>query len=231
MGLLAQFRTILVVQKYANRMDFSEFLTLIPKIQNAFLPGEDAHAKMSPPERREIMRTLDLKAKNPKQAAVMMLFYPRNEQTNLVLIVRNAYPGVHSSQIAFPGGKIEPVDTSFMDTALRETEEEIGIKPNQIAVVRQFSQVYIPPSNFLVYPFFGYSNDELIFNPDPNEVAGMIEMPLDHFLDDANMEISTMATSYSTSIGVPVFMLGEHRIWGATAMMMSELKEVLKSVL
>jgi hypothetical protein len=91
--------------------------------------------------------------------------------------------------------------------------------------------VYIPPSNFLVFPFFGYSCEELIFKPDPNEVAGMIEMPLDHFLDDANMELTTMATSYSTSIEVPVFIFGEHRVWGATAMMMSELKEVLKSAL
>jgi 8-oxo-dGTP pyrophosphatase MutT (NUDIX family) len=219
-----------VLQKYANLMDFSEFLTYIPKIENAFLPGEEAHAKMSPPERRAIMKTLDLEAKKPKQAAVMMLFYPRNGKTNLVLIIRNAYPGVHSSQIAFPGGKIEKQDASFKETALRETEEEIGIARNQITVVRQFSQVYIPPSNFLVFPFFGYSHDELIFKPDPNEVAGMIEMPLDHFLDDANMETQKMATSYSTSIDVPVFLFNEHRVWGATAMMMSELKEVLKSV-
>lgn len=209
-------------------MDFSDFLKLIPKIESAFLPGEDAHAKMSPPERREIVRTLDLKAKNPKEAAVMMLFYPRNEKTNLILIIRNAYPGVHSSQIAFPGGKIEKTDASFMETALRETEEEVGITADQITVVRAFSQVYIPPSNFLVHPFLGYSCEELIFRPDPNEVAGLIEMPLDHFLDDANMELQQMATSYSTSIGVPVFTLGEHRVWGATAMMMSELKEVLK---
>ncbi|SCY87347.1 NUDIX hydrolase [Flavobacterium caeni] len=212
-------------------MNFSDFLTLIPKIENAWLPGEEAHAMMSPPERRAIMQNLDLKAKNPKQAAVMMLFYPRNEKTHLVLIIRNAYPGVHSSQIAFPGGKIEQEDASIKETALRETEEEIGITASQITVVRQFSQVYIPPSNFLVYPFFGYATQELIFNPDPSEVAGMIEMPLEHFLDDDNVEMMQMATSYSASIGVPVFKFNQHRVWGATAMMMSELKEVLKSVL
>lgn len=212
-------------------MDFSDFLRLIPKIESAFLPGEDSHAKMSPPERCEIMKTLDLKAKNPKEAAVMMLFYPRNEKTNLILIIRNAYPGVHSSQIAFPGGKIEKSDASFRETALRETEEEVGISPNQITVVRQFSQVYIPPSNFLVHPFLGYSCEELIFKPDPNEVAGLIEMPLDHFLDDVNMHSQMMATSYSNSIDVPVFTINEHRVWGATAMMMGELKDVLKSVM
>lgn len=212
-------------------MDFSDFLKLIPKIETAFLPGEQAHAKMSPPERREIMKTIDIKAKNPKEAAVMMLFYPRNEKTNLILIIRNAYPGVHSSQIAFPGGKIERQDASFMEAALRETHEEVGILPNQITVVREFSQVYIPPSNFLVHPFLGYSCEELIFKPDPNEVAGLIEMPLDHFLDDQNMEMQHMPTSYSESIGVPVFTLQDHRVWGATAMMMSELKEVLKSAI
>lgn len=212
-------------------MDFPDFLKLIPKIEIATLPGEAAHARMSPPERREIMKTIDLTAKNPKEAAVMMLFYPRNEKTNLILIVRNAYPGVHSSQIAFPGGKIERQDASFMETALRETHEEVGIFPDQVAIVREFSQVYIPPSNFLVHPFLGYSCEELIFRPDPKEVAGLIEMPLDHFLDDANTQMQQMPTSYSESVGVPVFTINEHRVWGATAMMMGELKEVLKSAI
>lgn len=212
-------------------MHFSEFLRYIPPIQQAFLPGEPAHEKMSPPERRLIMQTLDLKAKSPKEAAVMMLFYPRNEQTNLVLIIRNAYPGVHSSQIAFPGGKREKEDQSFKDTALRETEEEIGIRREQITVVREFSQVYIPPSNFLVYPFMGYSAEELIFNPDPNEVSGLIEMTLDHFLNDENVIDYQMGTSYTEFTSVPVFAINEHHVWGATAMMMSELKDVLKNVI
>ncbi|HMI07403.1 MAG TPA: CoA pyrophosphatase [Flavobacterium sp.] len=212
-------------------MDFQDFLDSIPKIEKEILPAEIAHRKMSPPERNEIMKTLDLEAKNPRLAAVMMLFYPRNEKTQLALIIRNTYPGVHSSQIAFPGGKVEAYDESLTETALRETEEEIGIFPNQITVVRQFSNVYIPPSNFLVTPFFGYSNEELIFKPDPAEVAGMIELPLDHFLDDANVVLEKMPTSYSLSISVPAFKINEHLVWGATAMMMSELKETLKKVL
>jgi len=211
-------------------MNFSDFLSHIPKIEKAALLGEEAHAIMSPPERRAIMKTLDLSVKQPKEAAVMMLFYPRNEKTNLILIIRNSYPGVHSSQIAFPGGKMEKEDADFKDTALRETEEEVGIKREKITVIRPFSKVYIPPSNFLVHPFLGYSTEELIFNPQPEEVSGLIEMPLDHLLDEVNVIDYEMATSYSASIKVPVFKINEHHVWGATAMMLSELKETLKKV-
>lgn len=212
-------------------MDFSDFLQCIPQIQREILPAEAAHHKMSPPERNKMMEGLDLKARNPRQAAVLMLLYPRNEKTNLVLITRNTYDGVHSAQIAFPGGKVEAIDQSLTETALRETEEEIGILRAQITVVRAFSSVYIPPSNFMAHPFLGFSKDELKFNPDPSEVAGIIELPLDQFLDDRNSVLEKMATSYSDLISVPAFRIDDHRIWGATAMMLSELKDVFKRVI
>lgn len=212
-------------------MNFQDFLTHIPKIKAESLPAEAAHQLMMPPERAEIMKNLDLKAINQQKAAVMMLLYPRNEKTNLLLILRNSYNGVHSSQIAFPGGKVELSDESLKHTALRETEEEIGISQNQINVIRSFSSVYIPPSNFMVFPFLGYSTGELIFKPDPNEVAGIIEFPLDQFLDDRIIVKKKMATSYSVSIDVPSFRIYDHYVWGATAMMLSELKETIKKAL
>lgn len=212
-------------------MDFQDFMTHIPKIEQETLLGELAHQIMSPPERADLVRDMDFETINPKKAAVMMLFYPKNKKTHLVLIVRNSYKGVHSAQIAFPGGKVESSDLNFQETALRETEEEVGVLRNKIQVIRAFTEIYIPPSNFMVYPFLGFSEDELIFLPDPEEVAGIIELPLKDFLNEDLVVNHNMSTSYSIDIQVPAFQIQEHVVWGATAMMLSELKETLKKVL
>ena len=212
-------------------MHFDEFLKQSPKILNVELPATLAHAKMVPPNREELIRNTDFSKISPKKAAVMMLFYPKNFQTHLALILRTSYNGVHSSQIAFPGGKVELEDFDLKHTALRETHEEIGIHPNSINVIRAFTEVYIPPSNFMVYPFLGYSQDELEFILQEDEVAGIVEFPLIDFLDDKILTTTTMNTSYAGSIDVPGFQVKEHFIWGATAMILSELKETLKMVL
>ncbi len=209
-------------------MDFREFLSHVPKIAKESLPGEVAHLKMAPPERMAILKTLDIEKMNLRKAGVMMLVYPRNGAAHLALILRNTYNGVHSSQIAFPGGKVETTDASFEQTALRETHEEIGVAPESITIVRAFTKVYIPPSNFMVFPFLGYSESELKFLPDPAEVAGIIEISMAEFLDDRIVVNHTGATSYSESISYPAFKIGDHHVWGATAMMLSELKDVIK---
>lgn len=212
-------------------MNFQEFLEYIPKIQKEPLIGEQAHEKMMPAERIAIFKDLDLTTVNARNACVMMLFYPKNNVPHLILILRNSYKGVHSSQIGFPGGKVEEFDTSLEDTALRETFEEIGIDRNLITVVKPFSEIYIPPSNFKVYPFLGYSTEELTFVPNDREVFGLIELPLSVLLDDDNLVSKTLSTSYMEEVGVPAFKFEEHYIWGATSQMLNELKEVIKRVL
>ncbi len=209
-------------------MVFEAFLALIPKISKITLPGNIAHSRMEPMERAAIMRNLDPETLNPKKAAVMMLCYPKDGAAYLVLTLRNTYPGVHSSQVSFPGGKREASDIDFQMTALRETQEEIGIDPSQIKVVRAFSELYIPPSNFMVYPFLGYCDEPPVFTPDPTEVAQILELPLADFLDDTLMSVRNMDTSYNLSINVPGFIVHGNMVWGATAMILSELKEVLK---
>lgn len=212
-------------------MDFQEFLRFVPKLINARLPAFDAHVKMAPLERLESLKKSTLEAENPRIAAVMMLFYPKKDSTHFVLIVRNSYKGVHSAQIAFPGGKYELQDENYAVTALRETHEEVGIHPDKIEIIKPFTQIYIPPSNFMVYPFLGISREELLFVLEPTEVTSIIEIPLSTFLSDAIVIEAKLSTSYANDINVPAFKIDEHIIWGATAMMLSELKEVLKEVL
>jgi 8-oxo-dGTP pyrophosphatase MutT (NUDIX family) len=212
-------------------MEFSEFLKFVPKIANETLPATEAHSKMVPPERIDFLQKQSFVNIVPKRAAVLMLLYPKNKETHLALIVRNSYPGIHASQIAFPGGKVETYDIDLSDTALRETHEEIGVPKEKVEVVRAFSEVYIPPSNYLVSPFLGFSQEELTFVLSPDEVSGLIELPLLQFLDESTIVTVDMSTSYATNISVPAFQIGRHLVWGATAMMMSELKEIIKRVL
>lgn len=209
-------------------MDFQDFLQHVPNLIPVELPAEKAHVKMAPLERVALMKNLDLSEKKPRIAAVMMLFYPKNGKTHLVLIVRNAYDGVHSSQIAFPGGKYEISDANFQETALRETHEEVGISSEKIEIIKQFTPMYIPPSNFLVHPFLGISSQELSFYPDIREVADIIELPLSVFLNDEIIIEATLSTSYAANVLVPAFNIQNHVVWGATAMILSELRDVLK---
>lgn len=212
-------------------MNFQDFIQYIPQLIDAPLPAFASHIKMDPKERVAALKTFTHKDKNPKKAAVLMLLYPKLGQTHLVLIERNSYKGVHSAQIAFPGGKFETNDFDYATTALRETEEEIGVFRQNIQIIKPFSALYIPPSNFLVHPFLGIATSELQFVLEPREVSSIIELPLIDFLDDALLCETKLTTSYATDITIPAFRIEHHHVWGATAMMLSELKEVLQSVL
>ncbi|MFC5684275.1 NUDIX hydrolase [Flavobacterium sp. MAHUQ-51] len=211
-------------------MDFQYFLQFIPALVQTQLSASFSHEKMMPLERKVLLAKMDVKDIKPKEAAVTMLFYPKNKETHLVLIVRNSYKGVHSAQIAFPGGKFESADVDFETTALRETEEEIGVDRSKIEIIKAFTSLYIPPSNFMVHPFLGICKEEIHFKPDPVEVAAVIELPLAVFRDDTIIVTETLTTSYATSIEVPAFKIEGHIVWGATAMMLSELRDVLDSV-
>lgn len=212
-------------------MNFQDFLKHVPRFLEVDLASSDAHFKMAPFERIEFLKNLTLESKTPRVAAVMMLFYPKNNSTHLVLIVRNSYKGVHSAQIAFPGGKFETSDENYEKTALRETHEEIGIHPQSIEVIRAFTHLYIPPSNFMVYPFMGICKNEVTFIPESSEVAEIIELPLTEFLSDEIIVSANISTSYAENISIPAFKINNHIVWGATAMMLSELKDMLKKVL
>ncbi|SFU55432.1 8-oxo-dGTP pyrophosphatase MutT, NUDIX family [Pustulibacterium marinum] len=187
---------------------------------------------MTPEERIQQVAKIDFSKKKVRQAGVLSLFYPdAEEETKLLLTLRHAYEGVHSNQISFPGGKKEKEDENLKITALRETEEEVGVRPTEISVIRPLSEVYIPPSNFLVQPFLGYTLTSPMFKIQEKEVAALVEVDFEDFLDDARLFAAKMKTSYAESIEVPAFNFNDFTVWGATAMMLSEVKELFKGIL
>ena len=162
----------------------------------------------------------------------MAVFYPDEaEKTRFVLILRKTYQGVHSNQVGFPGGRVEEDDRDLEETALRETEEEVGIPQKDIRVIKKMTQIYIPPSNFWVQPYIGLMDKTPVLVPQESEVEAVLEIALEDFLSDSCLTRQTLSTSYAKNIEVPAFLLSGHVVWGATAMMLSEMKEVLKQVL
>lgn len=212
-------------------MEFIHFINNIANLKKEKLLAIDAHIKMAPLERITYLKDKSYTENEPKNAAVLMLVYPKNHIAHLALIVRNTYPGVHSSQISFPGGKEELQDKTLEITALRETEEEVGIPMNKVKIIRQCSKIYIPPSNFLVTPYLGFSNENLQFIPNPEEVQRVLELPIHQLLDDKTIVQTKMTTSYATDIDVPAFLVENFLIWGATAMILNELKELFKNAM
>jgi len=213
-------------------MTFQDFEKRIVKIVNLELPGETVQHKMAPIERIQELKNKAVKKNVSRKAGVMALFYPAEDnETYLILILRKTYKGVHSAQVGFPGGKIEPEDSSIEETALRETEEEVGVPRKLISVIKKLTEIYIPPSDFFVQPFIGTTSKTPKFIPQEDEVEALIEVPLKHFMDDAVLVTKTLTTSYATDIDVPAYLLNNHIVWGATAMMLSEVRELLKQVL
>ncbi len=213
-------------------MRFSYLVKQLPKIENIELPGEASHFKMMADFRLEELKALQNKKTNPKKAAVLALFYPdKNQEARLVFILRKTYQGVHSNQIGFPGGKVEEADVDLKATALREAYEEIGVAVEKVSVLKRLSKVYIPPSNFEVTPFIGVCNDPINFVLQESEVAALVEVSIDDLLDDSKVFEQKLSTSYAKNILVPAYNLEGHTVWGATAMMISEIKVLLKKIL
>ncbi|MGB8703486.1 MAG: CoA pyrophosphatase [Gillisia sp.] len=213
-------------------MEFSEFKYKVSNLRNLDLPGEKAQFKLAPQMRRTELERIDIASKKPNKAGVLAVFYPNGKgDTYLVLILRKTYKGVHSNQVGFPGGRVEVYDKNLKHTALRETEEEVGIPKKEVEIIKKLTKLYIPPSNFWVHPYVGILSKTPKLVAQETEVEKILEIDVEHFLDEKNLIMKNLSTSYAQNIDVPAFQLGGYTVWGATAMMLSELKEMLKAVL
>lgn len=168
---------------------------------------------------------------NPRLGGVYIMLYQKENTPHFALIRRPEYDGPHSAQIALPGGQKDDTDANIHYTALRELEEEVGIAKSSVELLGELSQVYIPPSKFLVTPVVGFLSGEAQFKKDDYEVAEIIEVPLTMLLDDSLVKKGTVQVSGGNmKMKVGYFDIYGHMVWGATAIILNEFKHVLNEL-
>jgi 8-oxo-dGTP pyrophosphatase MutT (NUDIX family) len=205
---------------------FNEFIGDLRIKLGKPLPGLESQLKMAG-ARRMIRDGKVIIPKDARKSAVLILFYPLNGKVNLVFIKRTEYPGVHSGQVSFPGGAWEQEDKDLEYTALREAKEEIGIDPAKVVTIGKLTDLFIPPSNFLVTPIVGYCTEHPDFIADPEEVDRILEVSADQFFHKETKQAREITVYPDLHFEVPCFYIDGIIIWGATAMMMHEMLDVI----
>jgi 8-oxo-dGTP pyrophosphatase MutT (NUDIX family) len=157
-----------------------------------------------------------------------LLLYPIDGVLHLVLTVRTSNLDHHSGQISLPGGGWEDGDVSYQETALRETREETGVSTTGLELLGSLTPLYIPPSNHIVHPFVAYADLRPVFNPDPREVAELLDVPLHLLLDPATRREEDWIRRGAV-LHVPFYAFGEHKVWGATAIILAEFVAMLEA--
>jgi len=202
------------------------WLNLFTEILQSDLPGEIAHKDMIP--YRPLTSEMIVDIEDYRESSVAILLYREEQEWKSVLIERPSYEGVHSGQMAFPGGKKDPTDNNLIETALREMHEEIGFFDPKIKFLGQLTKIFIPVSKFLVYPHVFMTTQQPNFIPDPYEVKDIVPFPLLEILDEERLIQTTVQTGNGVRIkNVPAFQIQEKQVWGATCLIVNELKMCL----
>lgn len=190
------------------------------------LPGAQAHEVMRATPVGTVIPNFAHKVP-PKPGSVLILLYEADGIVHFPLIKRPQYLGAHSGQISLPGGKAEPNETPI-ETALREGEEEIGISAREVRVLGTLSEFFVIPSNFMVTPVIGVLNQEPAFKADEHEVERILHGSLPELLKaDAIQQKEILAAGRFTMLA-PHFEIENEVVWGATAMMLNELRTLLR---
>ena len=200
----------------------SHLISLIISRMNRPLPGYHSHNQVM--NHRKPIADINFEKLNPKKSAVLLHLYPFQEQLHISYIERPTYNGVHSNQISFPGGKFEEQDESLMHTAIREANEEVNVDPKEVEVIGSLSEIYIPPSNFLVKPYISFQKTRPNFIADIREVQQVIEIPLEYLL---SQELGNHPIIRGTETAqVKGYLINGKVMWGATAMITKELIDI-----
>lgn len=188
------------------------------------LPGAKAHSKMIPEGR------ILVSSSQYKESAVLLLLYPKSGTWFTLLMKRNQYQGPHSDQISLPGGKSKIEDKTLLQTAIRETFEEIGLAISKALICASLTPLHIPVSRFVVHPFIAVLDYTPNFIPDRNEVNYLIEVSLQELNDPSAVKMKKMLIR-EMQTNVPYFDIQGEVIWGATAMILSEFLELISGII
>ncbi len=192
------------------------------------LPGERGQLTMSP--QPSAPRFDKAKWESARKGAVLILLYPGKDDIYFPLIRRPEYNGVHSGQVALPGGARDDSDKNLIETALREAEEEIGLNRQEVQVIGELSELYIPPSNFLVKPVVGIMEHQPEFKKDPYEVAAIIKARLTPFFNSNYAGKTVVHTAFGSIKNTPFYPVEDQVVWGATAMILGEFSMLLSEL-
>ncbi|MCB9015392.1 MAG: CoA pyrophosphatase [Lentimicrobiaceae bacterium] len=208
---------------------FDRFIEKLPSALLSELPGPRAHEILAPSNRNELIKNSKGIDQARKSSVLILLFPDEVREVHTAFIKRVEYEGVHSGQVAFPGGKFEETDSSLENTALRESHEEIGLEEKNIKIVGQLSDLFVPPSNFIIRPFVATTEVKPGFIADKREVAEIFTVPLSYFTNNGVLQEYSIPFRNGNQVKVPGFMFQNHLIWGATAMILSELIYIIKA--
>lgn len=201
-------------------------------IRGAFrteLPGIQAHDRLMNYERPSVEEVLKSE-RNVRESAVTFLLYPEAEIWHFVLLKRHDYSGAHSGQVGLPGGSLDPGETE-LEAAQRELHEETGIELPESAYLTRLTPLYIPPSNFIVQPFAALLDKEPSWHFDEREVKKALHVPLTELLVPDNVyDEKVLINAGRMRLDVKCFRFQDEVVWGATAMILSECKQILSNL-